>query len=98
MTYSTKYMVDHTGATARQLTKWVEKGWLDGGGVSTGTGHSREWTQRDLDTARLMMRFMRSGFRLEGAYKLAKAIVGKQIADGVRIRIGENMWVIVKEI
>jgi hypothetical protein len=91
-------MVDHTGATARQLTKWVEKGWLDGGGVNAGTGHPRAWTQRDFDTARLMVRFMRSGFVLERAHRLAKAIVGKQIADGVRIRIEENMWVIVKEI
>lgn len=96
--YSTQYVVDHTGATARQLGHWSDKGWLSGQDDKPGTGHHRAWSDRDLKMASLMVRFLRSGFKVEKAHVIAKAVADKASGEGVRVRLGDNLWLIVKDI
>ncbi len=97
MTYSTAYMADETGATPRQLSTWVDKGWLSS--PAPGTGRSREWSRDDLFRAKLIMRFMEAGFTLERAARLMRVLAERDSLarrDDARIRIGPNMWVVVK--
>jgi DNA-binding transcriptional MerR regulator len=95
MMYSTGQMTDRTGATARQLTTWADRGWLQS--KTQGTGHSRMWCESDLQRATLMMRFITAGFSLDKAYKFMTVIRNREDPrTPVRIRIGTDMWVIVK--
>lgn len=93
--YSTGQMTERTGATGRQLGTWASKGWLTS--PAPGTGHGREWSEADLQTATLMMRFIRAGFSVDRAWAFTRVIQERDTTkEGARIRIGEDMWVIVK--
>lgn len=96
--YPTAYIVEQTGATRRQLHTWAQKGWLPS--VPPGTGHARMWSQSDYDKVRLIMRFLNAGFNVNRAHTLTVAILkgGPVYSKGVRVRIGDSMWVVVKEI
>lgn len=95
MTYSTQYMADATGATPRQLAVWADKGWLSS--PAPGTGHSREWTQFDLDLVTLIMRLRHAGIELEMAYKCSMAVLAAKRRDnGVRIKLRDGIWLVLK--
>lgn len=96
--YSTKYVVDQTGATARQLNHWSDKGWLSGQDDKPGTGHHRAWSTDDLKKARLMMRFLRAGFKVEKAAVIARSIVktNTEGKPGVTVHLADDMWLKVK--
>lgn len=97
MTYSTAYMAGKTGATPRQLFTWADKGWLSS--QSPGTGRSREWSRDDLFRASLIVRFMNAGFTVDRAARLMKILADRDSLvrrDDARVRIGPNMWVVIK--
>lgn len=95
--YSTRQMTERTGATGRQLGSWSDKGWLSGQADKPGTGHHRVWSEDDLQTVTLMMRFIRAGFSPGKSWKFTSVIKKRDTTkEGVRIRIGEDMWIIVR--
>lgn len=99
MTYSTGYVSDHTGATPRQLSTWVSKGWLSS--PAPGTGKSREWSREDLYRATIMMRFIEVGIQAERAAKLMRVIADRPNVtryDDARLRVGPNLWIVIRDL
>lgn len=95
--YSTGKMTDATGATGRQLATWASKGWLSS--TAPGTGRTRMWSQSDMDTASMIMRFVKVGFTVDKAAQFTRIINRRQDnSRGVRIKLEDQMWLIVKGI
>jgi DNA-binding transcriptional MerR regulator len=69
--YLTPQAVLDRGLTYRRLDHWTRRGWLrpthDGG-----TGHNREWPQRELRIADLMRRLIKAGLTPEAAAQAAR--------------------------
>lgn len=95
MKYSTGQVSDKSGATARQLQTWADKGWLLS--KAEGSGKPRTWCESDLQRAILLMRFLKAGFTLEKSYKLMTMLRNREDPrKEARIRVGDDLWVIVK--
>jgi hypothetical protein len=93
--YSTQYVTEKTGATGRQLDHWAGKGWLTS--PAPGTGRSRQWTQFDLDLVTIIMRLRSAGIELEMAYKCSMAVMAAKRRDnGVRIKLRDGIWLVMK--
>jgi len=96
-TYTTGQIIAHSGASPRQIRHWANRGWLSE--ELPGSGHGRTWTERDYKLSAFMMRLVTAGFTPEKAHPIAALVVdAKDVQKGVRIRIGKEMWIIVKGI
>lgn len=55
-TFTTTEVVAMTGASYRKLDYWARCGYIpDGFRLVTGTGHVRQWTQEQVDRAKLLV-------------------------------------------
>lgn len=96
MMYSTEDMVRKSGATNRQLGTWAGKGWLSS--AAPGTGHAREWSERDLKIATLIVALMGAGFRLDKAAEITSTVINRDTAiPNVTVRLASGIWIIVRK-
>lgn len=95
--YSTEYITNNSGATNRQLGTWARKGWLSS--AEPGTGHARQWSERDVRIATYIVSLMNAGFTLQKAHDITMAVVNRDsVSEGVRIRLADGVWIIVRKV
>lgn len=77
--------------TYRQLDYWTRVGLLrPAGGAAPGTGHSRRYSESEVDVARTGKRLLDAGFTVDAALKLARQLV----ESGVPVRLAHGLVVI----
>lgn len=71
--WSTEWMVDHTGASRRQLQYWVECG-LFGLGHRSGSGSRRRWTASEFEIVTALATLAALGARQDHLAVAARAV------------------------
>jgi DNA-binding transcriptional MerR regulator len=83
-------LLEHARITARQLTYWVEQGFLHPAG-NGGSGNPRAWPEAEVDIARRMGRLAGAGLPLEWSAQFARnSWPSGEIAPGITVTVSEE--------
>lgn len=81
------------GITYRQLDHWITRGYLRPEN-KPGSGTEREFSEREIEVAKLMAALVNAGFRAEKAAKTARYVLAEGI---VRLRLADNIVLVLSE-
>jgi hypothetical protein len=81
------------GITYRQLDHWVTRGYLRPEN-KPGSGYGREFSESEIEIAKLMAKLVHAGFRAEKAAKTARYV----LAEGLtRLRLADDIILVLSE-
>lgn len=78
---------DLGGATYRQLTFWVQKGYLNPEMAGKGSGYRWTWPRAEAQVARLMVRLVRAGLVPAAAAEHARKMAPSLAYGTVRLEV-----------